>query len=208
MCGIFGSPGHPEASNLVYLGLYALQHRGQEAAGIVSTDGTQLYQVRKRGPVADAFDPTSVAFLKGPMAIGHVHTPRRAKISRRTSNRLSPAGSSGSIAVAHNGNLTNFHSLRKILEDRGAIFQSTMETADPAFYRDRKGSDDWGKNRKRTFRRGRSVFASVLDPTGTGGRSRSTRLSSFMAGMVKPSSSLRFGNVRSRLDRCDLGSRT
>lgn len=127
-CGVFGVFGHPEAANLTYLGLYALQHRGQEGAGICSSDGRQMYIEKSMGLVADIFNEKRLKKLPGHIAIGH--------------NRYSTAGSSvlknvqpilanfslGSLAIAHNGNIVNANELRKLLEDQGAIFQSTSDS--------------------------------------------------------------------------------
>lgn len=127
-CGIFGVYGHAEAANLTYLGLYALQHRGQEGAGICSSDGKQLHIEKSIGLVADIFTEKRLRRLPGYIAIGH--------------NRYSTAGSSvlknvqpivanfalGSLAIAHNGNLTNAVELRRELEEEGAIFQSTSDS--------------------------------------------------------------------------------
>jgi amidophosphoribosyltransferase len=128
MCGIFGIAGHPEASNLTYLGLYALQHRGQEATGIVSTDGSRLYKIRKMELTADAYDSESFSYLLGPMAIGHVRYSTTGENVQRNVQPFIATGNFGTIAVAHNGNLTNFQALRTELERRGALFQSTMDT--------------------------------------------------------------------------------
>ena len=127
-CGVFGIFGHPDAANLTYLGLYALQHRGQESAGIVSSDGKQLHSVKSMGLVADIFDEEQIKKLPGHMAIGH--------------NRYSTTGDSvainiqpilvnfalGGLAVAHNGNLVNAGILKDELEAYGSIFQSTMDS--------------------------------------------------------------------------------
>jgi amidophosphoribosyltransferase len=128
MCGIFGIAGHPEASNLAYLGLYALQHRGQESAGIVSTDGNRLFKIRKRELAADAFDTESLAYLRGPMAVGHVRYSTTGENVQRNVQPFIATGNFGTLALAHNGNLTNFTALRRKLEGRGSIFQSTMDT--------------------------------------------------------------------------------
>ncbi len=127
-CGIFGIYGHPEAANLTYLGLYALQHRGQEGAGICSSDGRQLFIEKSMGLVADIFTEKRLKRLPGYIAIGH--------------NRYSTAGTSvlknvqpivanfalGSLAIAHNGNLVDAMELRSSLEEEGAIFQSTSDS--------------------------------------------------------------------------------
>jgi amidophosphoribosyltransferase len=127
-CGVFGVYGHSEASNLAYLGLYALQHRGQEGAGICSSDGRHLHLEKSMGLVADIFSEKRLKKLPGHIAIGH--------------NRYSTAGSSalknvqpilvnfalGPLAIAHNGNLVNAGEIREELEKEGAIFQSTSDS--------------------------------------------------------------------------------
>src|ERR1700722_4223723 len=105
MCGIFGVSNHNEASNLTYLGLYALQHREQEAAGIISSDGETLYKVRKRRLVSDAFDSTSFAYLKGSMAIGHVRYSTTGGDAASNVQPFIASGKFGLLSVAHNGNL-------------------------------------------------------------------------------------------------------
>ena len=135
-CGIFGILGHPEASNLTYLGLYALQHRGQEAAGIVSSDGKVLHNHREMGLVADIFSEEELKKLPGDAAIGHVRYSTAGSSVLRNSQpivaefaRANGAHAEyGALAVAHNGNLTNFETLREELEAGGAIFQSTVDS--------------------------------------------------------------------------------
>lgn len=127
-CGVFGIYGHADAANLTYLGLYALQHRGQESAGIVSTDGKKLFSEKSMGLVADIFTEERIKKLPGHAAIGH--------------NRYSTTGDSisiniqpilvnfamGGLAIAHNGNLVNAGILKAELEAYGSIFQSTMDS--------------------------------------------------------------------------------
>jgi amidophosphoribosyltransferase len=127
-CGVVGIYGHPEAATLAYLSLYALQHRGQESAGIVASDGEALIAHRGMGHVADIFTQDILRRLRGTLAIGH--------------NRYSTAGSTvlkncqpfvvewahGALGIAHNGNLVNAEELRARLEARGSIFQSTSDT--------------------------------------------------------------------------------
>ena len=127
-CGIFGIYGHPEASNLTYLGLYALQHRGQESAGIVSSDRKFLYVHRDMGLVADVFPEEALKKLKGEMAIGHVRYSTAGISERRNAQPLIFRYSRGAIAVAHNGNLVNAGDLREELEAQGRIFQSDSDT--------------------------------------------------------------------------------
>src|SRR5204863_7775502 len=105
MCGVFGIYGHPEAANLAYLGLHALQHRGQESAGIVTTDGNQLSAYRGMGHVIDVFPTDQIARLKGDVAIGHVRYSTAGGSLLRNAQPIAVDYSRGSIALAHNGNL-------------------------------------------------------------------------------------------------------
>src|SRR3954463_933101 len=127
-CGVFALYGHPEASNLVYLGLYALQHRGQESAGIASSDGRKVHNTRRMGHVADIFTPDVLNQLPGSLAIGHTRYSTAGDTALRNAQPLSVACSKGQVAVAHNGNLTNAIELRQELEQEGSIFQSTSDT--------------------------------------------------------------------------------
>ena len=127
-CGVFAIHGHPEAANLVYLGLYALQHRGQESAGAASSDGRKIHSVRKMGHVADIFTPDVLNQLPGTLAIGHTRYSTAGDATLKNAQPLSVACSKGQVAVAHNGNLTNALELRRDLEADGSIFQSTSDT--------------------------------------------------------------------------------
>jgi amidophosphoribosyltransferase len=128
-CGIFGIFGHPDASAHTALGLHALQHRGQEAAGIVSFDGDQFYSHRALGLVGDNFNSQSViGKLPGHIAIGHNRYSTTGDTLLRNVQPLFGDFSFGGLAVAHNGNLTNAMTLRKQLIDIGCLFQSTSDT--------------------------------------------------------------------------------
>jgi amidophosphoribosyltransferase len=127
-CGIFGIFGHPEAAKLTYFGLYALQHRGEESAGIVISDGTQVREQRGMGLVADVFDEKSLAALHGNLAIGHVRYSTTGSSMLKNAQPFLVSHGGMSLAIAHNGNLTNAHELRHGLEKKGAIFQSTMDS--------------------------------------------------------------------------------
>jgi amidophosphoribosyltransferase len=127
-CGVFALYGHSEASNLVYLGLYALQHRGQESAGIASSDGRKIHNVRRMGHVADIFTPDVLNQLPGNLAIGHTRYSTAGDTALRNAQPLSVACSKGQVSIAHNGNLTNAIELRADLEADGSIFQSTSDT--------------------------------------------------------------------------------
>lgn len=128
MCGVFGILGHPEAANLTYLGLHGLQHRGQESSGIVSTDGEQLFVHRAMGRVQSGFSSRELATLPGAAAIGHVRYSTAGASHIKNAQPLAVDYSLGSVAVAHNGNLTNHDALRDRLEQRGSIFQSGSDT--------------------------------------------------------------------------------
>ncbi len=128
MCGVFGVFGHPEAAKLTYLGLHALQHRGQESAGIVSSDGQRLYAHRAMGLVHDSFTPRDLTGLPGAASIGHVRYSTAGASNLKNAQPLAVDYARGSIAVAHNGNLTNADELREKLEARGSIFQSSSDT--------------------------------------------------------------------------------
>ncbi|MBN9532158.1 MAG: amidophosphoribosyltransferase [Alphaproteobacteria bacterium] len=129
-CGVFGIFGHPDAGTLAVLGLHALQHRGQEAAGIVTYDGTQFVAERHAGLVGDIFSKTSVHTqnLKGDFALGHVRYSTTGGSVVRNIQPMFADLTGGGIAIAHNGNLTNARTLRQGLVQEGAIFQSTSDT--------------------------------------------------------------------------------
>jgi len=127
-CGIFGIFGHPEAANLTYLGLYALQHRGQESAGIVSSDGKALYSHKAMGLVAEIFDHDVLKKLPGRAAIGHIRYSTAGQSLLKNAQPFVFDYEKGGLALAHNGNLTNAWILREQLQREGAIFQSTSDT--------------------------------------------------------------------------------
>src|SRR5437867_11706924 len=127
-CGVFGIFGHPEAANRTYLGLDALQHRGQESAGIAASDTQQVRVSRAMGYVADTFDGEALAQLPGSTAIGHVRysTAGESKLSNAQPILIDCAH--GQIAICHNGNLVNARELRDELVGQGSIFQSSSDT--------------------------------------------------------------------------------
>ncbi|MEO8604404.1 MAG: amidophosphoribosyltransferase [bacterium] len=127
-CALMGVYGHPEAANLVYLGLYAQQHRGQEGSGIVAADGNMLLSHRSLGLVADIFDHETLERLTGSMAIGHNRYATSGRTLLKNTQPFVVEFSRGGLAVAHNGNLVNALELRESLEERGAIFQSSVDT--------------------------------------------------------------------------------
>jgi amidophosphoribosyltransferase len=128
MCGVIGVFGHPEAANLAYLGLYALQHRGQESAGIVSSDGERLRRVREMGHVNDIFTANRLKDLPGFAAVGHVRYSTAGESTLQNAQPIAVDYAGGSVAVGHNGNLVNAIELRERLEGEGAIFSSSSDT--------------------------------------------------------------------------------
>jgi amidophosphoribosyltransferase len=127
-CGVFGVFGHEEAAKLAYLGLYALQHRGQESAGIVSSDGTDLHLYRAMGEVEEIFQPTVLAKLPGDLAIGHTRYSTAGDKALLNAQPIMIDCNKGKLALGHNGNLTNAADWRRKLEHRGSIFQTNSDT--------------------------------------------------------------------------------
>ncbi len=127
-CGVFAVCGHPEAAKLTYLGLYALQHRGQESAGIAVSDGEQLSCHKGMGHVAEIFTPEILQQLTGRLAIGHTRYSTAGDTDLRNAQPLIVSCQKGPVALAHNGNLVNAPAIRRDLESRGAIFQTTSDT--------------------------------------------------------------------------------
>jgi amidophosphoribosyltransferase len=127
-CGVFGVFGHEEASKLTYLGLYALQHRGQESAGIVSSDGAELHLHRAMGEVEEIFTPSVLAQLPGNLAIGHTRYSTAGDKALLNAQPIMIDCNKGKVALGHNGNLTNAAEWRRKLEHRGSIFQTNSDT--------------------------------------------------------------------------------
>jgi amidophosphoribosyltransferase len=127
-CGVFGVFGNAEAAKLTYLGLYALQHRGQESAGIASTDGENVHVHKAMGEVQEIFTPEVIAKLSGAAAIGHTRYSTAGDTVLTNAQPVVIDCNKGKLALAHNGNLTNALELRRRLEHRGSIFQTTSDT--------------------------------------------------------------------------------
>jgi amidophosphoribosyltransferase len=127
-CGLFGVAGHDNAAYMTYLGLYALQHRGQESAGIVTADGARTYMQKEMGLVNDVFSQEVLESLPGHIAIGHTRYSTTGSSVGRNIQPIVVNYKSGSLAVAHNGNLTNSTPLRQEMEREGSIFQTTTDT--------------------------------------------------------------------------------
>ncbi|MBN1893352.1 amidophosphoribosyltransferase, partial [bacterium] len=127
-CGVIGIWDHPQAAEMAYLGLYTLQHRGQEGAGIVSSDG-RLYRHVGRGLVNDVFsDRESIQKLKGSMAIGHNRYSTTGSDQEANVQPILVKGRDGAMALGHNGNLVNAAAIRRELEEQGALFQTSTDS--------------------------------------------------------------------------------
>ena len=127
-CGVFGIMSHPEAARMVYLGLYALQHRGQASAGIVSSDGKKLHMEKDMGHVADLFNEARLEKLPGCAGLGHVRYPTAGNNTIQNAQPVMVDCWRGPLSLAHNGHLTNARLLRRDLEHAGAIFHSTSDS--------------------------------------------------------------------------------
>src|SRR5947207_2031852 len=127
-CGVFGVYGHPNAAELTYYGLYALQHRGQESAGIVTYDGKLFHTHKGMGLVSQVFNGEILHDMVGNMAVGHTRYSTTGSSALRNAQPLTGNCLRGQIAIAHNGNLTNASQLRDELEGRGIMFQTTVDS--------------------------------------------------------------------------------
>src|SRR4029450_4409929 len=127
-CGVFGIFGHPEAAHLTYLGLYALQHRGQESAGIAASDGSEVRLSKSMGYVADAFSEKTLEKLQGRIAIGHVRYSTAGDSKVDNAQPILINCTHGQIAIGHNGNIVNASELKDELVKRGSIFQTSTDT--------------------------------------------------------------------------------
>jgi amidophosphoribosyltransferase len=143
-CGVFGIFGHPEAANLTYLGLYALQHRGQESAGIAASDGGEIRISKSMGYVADAFSEKTLERLPGHIAIGHVRYSTAGDSKVDNAQPILINCTHGQIAIGHNGNIVNATELKDELVRRGSIFQTSTDTEVilHLYARSRAGSGD------------------------------------------------------------------
>src|SRR6266699_5321044 len=127
-CGVFGVYGHPNAAELTYYGLYALQHRGQESAGIVTSDGRRFRAHRGMGLVSQVFTGEILHHLVGAIAVGHTRYSTTGSSHIQNAQPLTVDCKRGQIAIAHNGNLTNAVSLREELEAKGSIFTTSVDS--------------------------------------------------------------------------------
>ncbi|MBN2190257.1 MAG: amidophosphoribosyltransferase [Candidatus Aureabacteria bacterium] len=127
-CGVVGVYGHKDASQLAYLSLYALQHRGEESCGITSYDGKKIHSYKSMGLVGDVFKESIIKKLKGSLAVGHVRYSTTGSSDIKNAQPFTINYKKGHISLAHNGNITNSDELRMSLENNGSIFQTTMDS--------------------------------------------------------------------------------
>ncbi|MDQ6718329.1 MAG: amidophosphoribosyltransferase [Gemmatimonadota bacterium] len=128
MCGIFGIHNHPKAAEVTHLGLYALQHRGQESAGVVAVDGPNAKALKRMGLVSEGFSPAEMSGMTGDIAIGHTRYSTAGSSTIENAQPVLARFRDGYVSLAHNGNLTNATEMRHDLEEAGAIFSSTMDS--------------------------------------------------------------------------------
>ncbi|HDM74935.1 MAG TPA: amidophosphoribosyltransferase [Deltaproteobacteria bacterium] len=161
-CGLFGVFGHPDAAKLTYFGLYALQHRGQESAGIVASDGKHIVEHKSMGLVSEIFDENTLKKLVGNLSVGHVRysTTGSSLIANAQPFLVNYAGEY--YAVAHNGNIVNAEAIRKSLEKRGSIFQSTMDSEVVVHLMARFMSEGLEKSLIRTFNEVKGAFSILI----------------------------------------------
>jgi amidophosphoribosyltransferase len=161
-CGVFGVYGHPNAAELTYFGLYALQHRGQESAGIVTSDGKKFCVHRDMGLVSQIFNGDVLQTLVGSMAVGHTRYSTTGSSHIRNAQPLTVDCAKGQIAIAHNGNLTNASQLRDELEAKGSIFQTTVDSEIILHLMAQPSLNGHGNNLIETMRRIEGAFSLVI----------------------------------------------
>ncbi len=161
-CGVFGIYNHKDASQLTYLGLHALQHRGQESAGICASDGEKWYKHRGMGLVSEAFGKGDLEKFRGHIAIGHTRYTTAGSSKIENAQPLFFRYAHGSMAVAHNGNLVNASVLRKELEAKGSIFQTTSDTEVIAHLIARAKSSDLAEAVKEALQHIKGAYALLV----------------------------------------------
>ncbi|HXI84668.1 MAG TPA: amidophosphoribosyltransferase [Verrucomicrobiae bacterium] len=161
-CGLFGVYGHPNAAELTYYGLYALQHRGQESAGITASDGIDLRTYKGMGLVGQVFDKTILRSLPGPLAIGHVRYSTTGSSNIKNAQPLVVDCARGQIAIGHNGNLTNASRLRAELEEQGSIFQTTVDSEIILHLLARPSNDDRAHSLEAVMRKIQGAYSLVI----------------------------------------------
>src|SRR5579859_2721472 len=161
-CGVFGIFGHPNAAELTYYGLYALQHRGQESAGIVTFDGNRFRAHKGMGLVPQVFRGNVLQELAGSMAVGHTRYSTTGSSHLKNAQPLTVDCARGQIAIAHNGNLTNASQLRDELEAKGSIFTTTVDSEIILHLMAQPSSNGNGDNLLRAIRRIEGAYSLVI----------------------------------------------
>src|SRR6516225_4448719 len=161
-CGVFGVYGHPNAAELTYYGLYALQHRGQESAGIVTSDGRQFHTHKGMGLVSQVFKGDILHDMVGEIAVGHTRYSTTGSSHIRNAQPLTVDCARGQIAIAHNGNLTNASKLRDELEAKGSIFQTTVDSEIILHLMAQPSSNGHSNNLVHAIRRIEGAYSLVL----------------------------------------------
>lgn len=161
-CGLFGVYGHPNAAELTYYGLYALQHRGQESAGITASDGIELRTYKGMGLVGQVFDKQILRSLPGQAAIGHVRYSTTGSSNIQNAQPLVVDCARGQIAIGHNGNLTNAAQLRWELESQGSIFQTTVDSEIILHLLAKPGGDDRAHSLEAVMRKIHGAYSLVI----------------------------------------------
>jgi amidophosphoribosyltransferase len=161
-CGLFGVYGHPNAAELTYYGLYALQHRGQESAGITASDGVDLRTYKGMGLVGQVFDKNILRSLPGHLAIGHVRYSTTGSSRLGNAQPLVVDCACGQIAIGHNGNLTNAARLRAELEEQGSIFQTTVDSEIILHLLARPSDEDRAHSLEAVMRRIQGAYSLVI----------------------------------------------
>jgi amidophosphoribosyltransferase len=161
-CGLFGVYGHPNAADLTYYGLYALQHRGQESAGITASDGIDLRTYKGMGLVGQVFDKNILRSLPGHLAIGHVRYSTTGSSNLKNAQPLVVDCARGQIAIGHNGNLTNAARLRSELEEQGSIFQTSVDSEIILHLLARPSSEDRAHSLEAVMRRIQGAYSLVI----------------------------------------------
>ena len=161
-CGLFGIYGHPNAAELTYYGLYALQHRGQESAGITASDGVDLRTYKGMGLVGQVFDKGILRSLPGHLAIGHVRYSTTGSSNLKNAQPLVVDCARGQIAIGHNGNLTNAVRLRAELEEQGSIFQTSVDSEIILHLLARPSDEDRAHSLEAVMRRIQGAYSLVI----------------------------------------------
>jgi amidophosphoribosyltransferase len=202
MCGIIGVAGVPDASRVTYLGLYSLQHRGQESAGVVTVDGAGVARShRGMGLVSDVFSESVLAGLPGDVAIGHTRYSTAGSSVLANAQPILAGYHEGPLALAHNGNLTNAEALRSDLVAKGSIFQTSSDSEVLIHLIARSEAREPEDRARR-----RCLFAGCHDRPDAVRDRRSAWLPAALARQARVRLRVGFGDMRARSDRRDRGA--